>query len=149
MRTKLRGAISGKVMEKTYVSGEDFELVQIQRSNATYLYKDNSMANFMDATTYDQFALPIESLGDQLNFLKEGETTIVTRYEDKPIGLELPPKVVLKVIETSPGVKGDTAQGGSKPATLETGLVVQVPLFIQEGEMIRVNTESSEYVERA
>lgn len=149
MRTKLRGVISGKVMEKTFIAGEDFEFVQIQKSNATYLYKDADMAYFMDATTFDQFSFPLETIVEQLKFLKEGEVTIVTKYEDKPIGVELPPKVALKVIETMPGVKGDTAQGGSKPATLETGMVVQVPLFINEGDSVRLNTDTGEYVERA
>lgn len=149
MRTKLRGLMSGKVISKTYIAGENFELVQIEKSNAQFMYKDNVFANFMDNTTYDQFQLSLEMVGDAVQYLKDGEEAIITKYEGKPIGIELPAKVALKVTDTMPGVRGDTAQGGTKPATLETGLVVQVPLFINEGEMIRVNTDTGEYVERA
>lgn len=149
MRTKMRGVISGKVLEKTFIAGEDFELVDIEKAKATYMYKDADNANFMDATTFDQFTLPLDVISDQVKFLKEGEDTVVTRFEGRPIGLELPPKVSLKVVETTPGVRGDTASGGTKAATLESGMVVQVPLFIQEGESVRVNTETGEYTERA
>ncbi|PIQ77894.1 hypothetical protein COV82_02375 [Candidatus Peregrinibacteria bacterium CG11_big_fil_rev_8_21_14_0_20_46_8] len=103
----------------------------------------------MDNHDYEQFHLPLELLGDVVEYLKEGENTIVTKHDGRPLSVELPPKVVLEVTETTPGVKGDTASGGTKAATLETGLVVQVPLFINEGEKIRVNTETGEYVERA
>lgn len=149
MRTKLRSVMSGKVLEKTFIAGEDFELVEIEKTRAQFMYKDADNANFMDSNTFDQFSLSLESVGDAIKFLKEGEDTTVTKYEGRPIGIELASKVVLKVIETSPGVRGDTAQGGSKPATLETGIVIQVPLFIVEGESVRVNTETGEYVERA
>lgn len=149
MRTKLRGVISGKVLDKTFIAGEDFELVDIEKVRAQYMYKDEDSAYFMDSATFDQFPIPLASIGDTVRFLREGEDATVTRYEGKPIGVELPVKVALKVAETSPGVRGDTAQGGSKPATLETGIVVQVPLFINEGDFVRVNTETGEYVERA
>lgn len=149
MRTKLRGVMTGKVMDKTFVSGEDFELVNIEKSRSQYMYKDDDSAYFMDSQTFDQFPMPLEIIGEALKFLKEGEETTITRYEGKPIGLELPPKVALKVVETTPGVRGDTAQGGTKPATLESGNVIQVPLFINEGDSVRVNTETGEYVERA
>lgn len=148
MRTKLRNIISGRVMEKTFTAGEDFEIVEIEKSNAQYLYKDPSNAYFMDSETFEQFPISLEILGDQINFLKEGEEMILTKYEDRPIGVELPPKVSLKVIETAPGVRGDTAQGGTKSAKLETGITVQVPLFINEGDVVRVNTETHNYVER-
>ncbi|MBI2463771.1 elongation factor P [Candidatus Peregrinibacteria bacterium] len=148
MRTKLRGVISGRVLDKTFTAGEAFELVHIQKSNAQYLYKDDDNAYFMDSKTYEQFPLPIEMLGDQMYYLKEGEETMVTRFEERPIGVELPPKVVLKVVDTPPGVRGDTAQGGTKPATLETGLTIQVPLFINSSDSVKVNTETNEYVER-
>ncbi|MBI2453865.1 elongation factor P [Candidatus Peregrinibacteria bacterium] len=148
MRTKLRGVMTGKVVEKTFIAGEDFELVEIEKVRAQYMYKDADTAYFMDSKTFDQFSMPISLISDAVKYLKEGEDATVTRFEGNPIGIELPPKVVLKVIETSPGVRGDTAQGGSKPATLETGLVLQVPLFIEEGESVRLNTETGEYVER-
>jgi len=149
MRTKLRGVMSGKVVEKTFIAGEDFEIVEIEKTRAQYMYKDDDMAYFMDSKTFDQFAIALEQITDQIKFLKEGEDTTVTKYEGKPIGLELPPKVDLKVVETTPGVRGDTAQGGTKAATLETGMVVQVPLFIEEGGSVRINTDTGEYVERA
>ncbi len=149
MRTKLRNLISGRVMEKTYTSGEAFEMADIQRTKAQYLYKDPSDAYFMDLQNFEQFPISLEILGERIDFLKDGEETVVTRYEDKPINIELPPKVVLKVVETTPGLRGDTAQGGTKAAKMETGLTLQVPLFINEGDMIRLNTETGEYVERA
>lgn len=148
MRTKMRGVVSGKVLEKTFIAGEEFELVEIERTRAQYMYKDADSAYFMDTNTFDQFSLPLETISEAVKFLKEGEETTVTKYEGKPIGIDLPPKVSLKVAETTPGVRGDTAQGGTKAATLETGMVVQVPLFINEGDFIRINTESGEYVER-
>lgn len=149
MRTKLRGVMTGKVVEKTFIAGENFDLVEIEKTRAQYMYKDEDTAYFMDSSTFEQFSIPIASIEDAIKFLKEGEETTVTKFEGKPIGLELPPKVVLKVVETSPGVRGDTAQGGSKPATLETGMVIQVPLFIVEGDSVRLNTETGEYAERA
>lgn len=148
MRTKLRGVMTGKVYDKTFIAGEDFELVEIEKLRAQYMYKDADSANFMDSNTFDQFSIQLDQIPDAIKYLKEGEDAIVTRYEGKPIGIELPPKVALKVKETTPGVRGDTAQGGTKAATLETGLVVQVPLFIEEGDSVRINTESGEYVER-
>lgn len=148
MRTKLRGIMSGKVLEKTFIAGEDFEIVEIEKTRAQHMYKDEDNAYFMDSTTFDQFPIPLELLGDSVKYLKEGEDSNITKYDGKPIGVELPPKVVLKVTSTMPGVKGDTATGGTKPATLETGMVVHVPLFIQEGENIRINTDTGEYVER-
>lgn len=149
MRTKLRGVMSGKVMDKTFIAGEDFELVNIEKNRAQFMYKDEDTAYFMDSSTFDQFSMLLDMVGDMVKFLKEGEETTVTMYEGKPIGLELPVKVTLKVKETTPGVRGDTAQGGTKAATLETGFVVQVPLFINEGDSVRVNSETGEYVERA
>ena len=148
MRTKLRSVISGKVLDKTFTSGESFELVHIEKTTVQYLYKDQKNAYFMDNESYEQFEVSLEILGDQINYLKEGENTVITKFEGNPIGVELPVKVALKVIETPPGFKGDTASGGSKPATLETGITIQVPLFINEGDTVRVNTETNEYVER-
>lgn len=148
MRTKLRGVISGKVLDKTFIAGEDFEMVNIEKTYAQYMYRDADSAYFMDSETFDQFSLPLEMVDDAVKFLKEGADATITKYEGKPIGIELPPKVALKVIKTSPGVRGNTAQGGTKPATLETGMTIQVPLFIEEGESVRVNTDTDEYVER-
>ncbi|MEK7528829.1 MAG: elongation factor P [Patescibacteria group bacterium] len=149
MRTKLRNVKTGKALDKTFVSGENFDIVHIEKTNSQYLYKDTESVYFMDSQTFEQFSITLALIGDQINYLKEGQDTVVTTFEGSPIGLELPPKVALEIIDTPPGVKGDTATGGTKPATLETGFTVQVPLFLNIGEKIRVNTETGEYVERA
>lgn len=149
MRTKLRNLINGSVMEKTFIAGESFEMADVARKNVQYLYKDPTDAFFMDMENYEQFSFKLDDLGDMVNYLQEGKEMTALLYNEKPISIQLPPKVVLKVIETTPGVRGDRAQSGTKPAKMETGAVVNVPLFIEEGEMIRVNTETGEYVERA
>ena len=136
-------------MEKTFVSGEAFEVADVAHKSCQYLYKDADNANFMDMETYEQFSFTLESLGDLMGYLKDGENVVAVMYEEKPITIQIPPKVVLKVTETNPGVKGDRAQSGTKPATMETGINVQVPLFVVEGDLIRINTETGEYVERA
>ena len=149
MRTKMRNLINGSVMEKTFVSGESFEIADVSRKNVQYLYKDMTDAFFMDLENYEQFSFTLEFLGEMVGYLQDGKEMSVFLYNEKPISIQLPPKVVLKVKETTPGVRGDRAQAGSKPATMETGLVINVPLFVEEGESIRINTETGEYVERA
>lgn len=149
MRTKLKNIITGNVMEKTFIAGEAFEVADVGRKTVQFLYKDNENAYFMDSENFEQFSFTLESLGDAANYLQDGKEMTAVIYEEKPISIMLPPKVELKVIETSPGVRGDRAQSGTKPATVESGAVVNVPLFINEGDLIRVNTESGEYVERA
>lgn len=148
MKTKLRNLINGAVIPKTFTAGESFELVEVESRKCQYLYKDAAAGSFMDLETYEQFTIPLETIADQLQFMLEGNEVYVSFYEEKPISLQLPYKVDLKVVDTPPGVKGDTASGGSKPATLETGLTIQVPFFIENGDVIRVNTEEYEYVER-
>lgn len=148
MKTKLRNVVTGKVLDKTFIAGEAFDMIEIQKAKAQYMYKDQENAYFMDYQTYDQFPLSLETVADAIKFMKEGEDANITKLDGNPISIEMPPKVVLKVIETTPGVRGDTAQGGSKPATMETGVVVNVPLFINEGDNIRVNTDTGEYYER-
>ncbi len=149
MRTKLRNLMTGNVLEKTFIAGESFEIADVARKTTQYLYKDHENSYFMDLETYEQFSFSLKDLGDMVNYLKDGENVVAVLYEGRAITIELPPKVVLKVTETGPGVRGDRAQSGTKPAKLETGVMVQVPLFINEGDSIRVNTESGEYVERA
>lgn len=149
MRTKMRNLINGSVMEKTFIAGESFEMADVARKNVQYLYKDPTDAYFMDMDNYEQFSFKLDDLGDMVNFLQEGKEMTALLYNEKPISVQLPPKVVLKVVQTNPGVRGDRAQAGSKPATMDTGAVINVPLFIEEGDMIRVNTETGEYVERA
>lgn len=149
MRTKLKNLITGNSLDKTFLAGESFEFADVERRKCQYLYKDGDDAHFMDNETFEQFTLQEDDIKDVLAFLKEDTEVYVTMYESNPIGVQAPPKVSLKVTETVPGVKGDTAQGGTKPATLETGTTVNVPLFIKEGETIVVNTDTKEYVGRS
>lgn len=148
MKTKLRNLVNGSVLEKTFLAGEAFEFAEVANRKCQFLYKDNDFAYFMDQETYDQFQIALEAVEEQMKFLLDGNDVYVSFYEEKPISVQLPPKVELKVVETPPGVKGDTASGGGKPAKLETGITVTVPFFINEGDIIRVNTETYEYVER-
>jgi elongation factor P len=148
MRTKLKNLITGAAMDKTFLSGESYEFADVETKRCQYLYKDNESASFMDNQSYDQFSLPIDQIEGAIPFLKDDTEVYVTFYEAKPISVQPPAKVELKVIETPPGVKGDTATGGSKPAIVETGATVDVPLFITEGEIIIVNTETGEYAGR-
>lgn len=147
-RTKLRNLISGVIIPKTFQGNDKIAPADTGYKKAQYLYNDGETYNFMDNETFEQFTFSNEDLEDQVNFLVDDSEVDVLTFEDRPIGLNLPPKVELKVVQTDPGVKGDTASGGSKPATTETGYVLQVPLFIKENDVIRVNTESGEYVER-
>jgi elongation factor P len=149
IQTKLRNLISGKVMEYSFKYGEKIEGADVLRKKMQYLYSDEGGASFMDPESYETVVLPRELVESQIKFLKEGSDTSVVFFEDKAIGLDLPIKIDLKVIETSPGIKGDTATGGTKPAKLETGHVVNVPLFIKEGDMVRVDSRDGSYVERA
>jgi len=149
MRTKLKNLITGNVMDKTFSAGENFEMADIEKRKSQYLYNDGSEAYFMDNENFEQFTLPVVQLEGALKFMKENSEVYVTLYESKPIAVQPPIKVELKVLETPPGVRGDTAQGGTKPATLETGLTVNVPLFVNEEDTIIVNTDTGEYVSRA
>lgn len=148
MKTKLKSVITGSTLEKSFLSGETFEFADIAQRKCQYLYNDGMVANFMDGDTYEQFEIPLDSVEEQLKFMLDGTDVYVTFFEDRPVAVQLPPKIELRVTETPPGVKGDTAQGGMKPATLESGAVIRVPLFIEVDELIRVNTETGEYVER-
>ncbi|HDI00557.1 MAG TPA: elongation factor P, partial [Firmicutes bacterium] len=129
-------------------SGEQVEEVRLERREMQFLYRSDDMLYFMDTETYEQFSVPVEAAGDAVLFLKEGEAASVFMDGDTPVGVEVPYFVELKVVETEPGVRGDTATGGSKPAKLETGLVVQVPLFVEEGDTVKVDTRTREYIER-
>ncbi len=149
MQTKLKNLITGKALDKTFSAGESFEFADVERRKCQYLYKDQETAHFMDNESFEQFELATEDIEDALKFMNDDTEVYVTLYEGKPIGVQPPVKTTLKVSETVPGVKGDTAQGGTKPATLETGAIINVPLFIKEGESVVVNTETGEYVSRA
>ena len=148
MRTKLKNLQSGGVQDRTFRSGEKFKEAIIEKRSKTYLYSADDLYHFMDEETYDQTALSSHEIGEATKYLKENITVEMLIYEDKTIGIDLPTFVNLKVTIADPGVKGNTATGGSKPVTLETGLVVQAPLFVEEGEVIKVDTRDSSYVER-
>lgn len=149
VRTKLRDVRSGSVFQKTFRSGEKVEPARIDRTNCQYLYDDSDNYYFMDNETYDQREVPKEQIGELAKWLKETEDVQIVTYEGELIGIEVPNTVIRAVVETDPGLRGDTATGGTKPATIEGGAVVTVPLFIEIGEMIKVDTRSGEYVERA
>jgi elongation factor P len=149
VRAKLRNLITGAITDETFRPEQRFPRVRIDKNQMQYLYSDGDQHHFMDTATYDQVAMGKEQRGDALSYLKEGSEIQVLSYEGKPIGVELPTSVDLEVVETDPGFKGDTATGGSKPAKVETGITVQVPLFVNQGDRIKVDTRSGEYMERA
>jgi len=149
IKAKLRNLLTGSIFEQSFRSGDKFPTVRIDRTEATYLYSDGTHHHFMDTRTYDQVPVDEEMLESVLPMLKEGSVAYMLRYQGKLIGVELPINVELKVVKTDPGFRGDTVSGGTKPATLETGAVIQVPLFIQSGDVIRVDTRTQTYMERA
>ena len=149
IQAKMRNLITGKVMEYSFKYGEKIEGADVARVKTQFLYNDDEGSHFMNPETFETVVMPKTLVADQKDFLKEGTDTTIMFFEEKPIGLDLPVKIDLKVTETAPGIKGDTATGGTKPATLETGHVVNVPLFIKEGDVVRVDTRSGTYVERA
>jgi elongation factor P len=148
VRTKLKNMINGRVVDQTFRSGEKVGRPDLEEKEMQYLYRDGEHFVFMDNATYDQVFLSKEQVGEQSQFLQESITIKVLYYNKEPLGLELPTFVELAVTAAEPGFKGDTASGGSKPATLETGAVIQVPLFVSEGDKIRVDTRSGTYIER-
>ncbi len=147
-KTSLRNLKTGANIQRTFGGNDKAEPADLARNKCQYLYAGADSLHFMHNETYEQFELENEMLGDKKLFLIEGGDVNILFFEGQPIGVDLPPKVDLKVVETPPGVKGDTAQGGSKPAKLETGVTITVPLFINEGDLIRVNTDDKSYVER-
>jgi elongation factor P len=149
VRVKMRSVKSGATVERTFQAGEKFRRALVDRKSVQYLYREDSTYNFMDLETYEQFGMTEEQLGEVVEYLTDNQTIEVLTYQDQPIGADLPSSVELAVTQTDPGYRGDTATGGSKPATLETGKVVQVPLFVNEGDRIRVDTRTGQYIERA
>jgi elongation factor P len=148
VRIKMRNVKSGAIVERTYQAGEKFRRAIVDRKTVQYLYHEDNMYTFMDTETFEQTTLSTDQLGEVTSYLTDGQTLDVLMYQDEPIGAELPPSVELTVTQADPGYRGDTATGGNKPATLETGLVVTVPLFVNEGDRIRVDTRSGQYIER-
>jgi len=148
VRTKLKNLKTGAITERTFRAGEKMERAILDRREMQYLYNAGDEYHLMDTETYEQLALTAEQLGDGVKYLKENMNLHVLFYQGQIIGVELPYFVELEVVATEPGIKGDTASGGSKPATMETGLVVQVPFFINVGDVLRVDTRTGEYIER-
>jgi elongation factor P len=149
IRTKLRNLRTGGTLDRNFTSGDRVQDVRLEKRTLQYLYNDEHLYYFMDTDTYEQPAVPAESIGEAAHYLKEELTIDVLFHQGAALDIELPVTVDLEVAATEPGVKGDTATGVTKAATLETGLVVQVPLFVEKGDMIRVDTRTAEYLTRA
>jgi elongation factor P len=149
VRMKLRNVRKGDLIEKTVQAGERFQRARMDHRTVQFMYKDGDHYHFMDTKTYDQLALDAEKLGDAVNFLTDGMEVTLNEYEGEAIGVDMPASVVITVASTDFGLKGDTATGATKPATLESGLKVLVPLFVNAGDKIKVDTRTGEYLERA
>jgi elongation factor P len=149
LRTKLRNLLTGAILDKTFQGADKISEAEISKSKAQYLYRENDNFYFMDNENYDQFFLPYNVIGDFNLYLKEGTEVGVLNYNTTPINIELPAKVTLEVTEAPPGIKGDTVSGGNKQVTLETGLKISTPLFINIGDKLIINTERGTYVSRA
>ena len=147
-RTKIKNLITGAVLERTYRTGEKLESANIEEREMQYLYLDGENYCFMDNSTYDQIFIESEIIGDTANFMPDNINVDVMFFDDKPIGVTLPNFIEAEVTHTEPGMKGDTASGATKPATLSTGATINVPLFIDEGEWLKIDTRSCSYIER-
>jgi elongation factor P len=148
VRMKLQNVRKGDIVERTFQAGTRWPRARVEQRKVQYLYSDGDSYNFMDSETYDQFSVPAALLGDDAKYLKENTEVFVSSHESEILGIDLPVTVDLRVVETEPGFAGDTATGAKKAATVETGLVVQVPLFVSEGDLLRVDTRTGEYVTR-
>ena len=148
-RVKLRNLKSGRVIERTFKSGESVTAADVMEVSLQYLYSDGDNWHFMDEQSFEQFAAPREAVGDSANWLKEQDVCTLTLWNGEPLSVSPPNFVVLEITETDPGVRGDTASGATKPARVETGAIVKVPLFVNQGERIRIDTRTGEYVARA
>lgn len=149
VRLKMKSLITGQTLKQVIKSQESVEDVSVETRSAQYLFTDGESYHFMDLENYEQFTMPLEGQEDKKLFIREGDTVQLSVWDEKPIDILLPYKIVLTVKEAHTGLKGDTVSGATKPVTLETGLVVRVPLFIKEGDRLLINTETREYVERA
>ena len=148
VRTKIKNVITGSVVERTFRPTEKFPQARIDRADMQYLYSDGDMYNFMDNETYEQFALTSEQVGDALKFVKENETVSMLSHNGVVFSIEPPMFVELEITDTEPGFKGDTATGATKPAVVETGATVYVPLFVNQGDRIQIDTRTGEYLKR-
>ena len=149
VRTKFKNVLSGRVLEKTFRSGEKMEDVRLEESGWQYLYHDGDLYHFMEPQSYEQIPVGEATVGDNAKWFKENMMINLVFYDGKCIQVKVPVSVVLKITKCDPGIQGDRSTGGTKPATLETGAIVQVPLFVGEGEVIKVDTRTAQYIERA
>ena len=149
VRSKLKNVRTGAITDKTFRAGEKVARAHLERKEMEYLYRDGDFFHVMDMESYEQITLSEGQLGDSVKYLKVNDRLTVVLYKEEVVGVDIPLTVTLAVAETEPGVKGDTASGASKPAKMETGLVVQVPLFINEGDLLRIDTRNGNYIERA
>ena len=149
VRTKLKSVKTGKVVDKTFNAGVKVEVAQLEKRDMQYLFKDGSGFVFMDQKTYDQMSVPEEVVGDAVNYMLENCEAIVAVHEGNPLYVELPASVPLRITYTEPGIQGDRSSGGTKPATVETGINIQVPLFIKQDELVLVDTRTGDYLGRA
>lgn len=148
VRSKLKNLRTGSIVDKTFRAGEKMPKAHLERNEMEYLYRDDDSLHVMDTETYEQITLLPEQIGDGVKYLKENDRITVVTHGEKVVGVEVPLNVNLKITETEPGLKGDTASGATKPATVETGVVVMVPLFINEGDTIKIDTRTGSYIER-
>jgi elongation factor P len=148
VRSKLKNVISGKVVDKTFNAGVKVEIADVDKRDMTYLYSDGDGFVFMDKDNYDQVTLSNAVVGEATNYMLENQDAVVAMYEGNPIYVELPASVILEVTYTEPGLQGDRSSGGTKPATVETGLAIQVPLFLEQGTKVKVDTRTGEYLGR-
>ena len=148
VRTKLKAVLSGKVVDKTFNAGTKVETANVDKRDMQYLYKDGNDYVFMDSSTYDQFSVSETVVGDAANFMLENQSAVVALHEGTPLYVELPSSVVLEITYTEPGLQGDRSTGGTKPATLETGYQIAVPLFLEAGTRVKVDTRSGDYLGR-
>lgn len=148
LKVKLKNLINGNMLDKTFQGNDKAEEADTSKKKANYMYKDENSANFMDNETYEQFTLPLDVIGDKIKFMKDGTDVDILYFAGNPVALDLPIKVELKVISAPPGVKGNSAGNVMKQVDLETDVTISTPLFVNEGDIIRVNTDTGEYVER-
>jgi len=148
LKTKLRNLINGSILEKTFQGNDKAEEAEMEKKKVNFLYKDEIEAYFMDNDTYEQFSLSVDQLGDKMKFLKDGTEVNIMYFNNQPVALDLPVKMEIKVVSAPPGVKGNSAGNVTKVVELETGAEISVPMFVNEGDVIRVNTDTGEYVER-
>lgn len=148
VRLTMKNLRTGSTTERTFQNGSKFNVARLERQTIQYLYKEEDQYNFMDTETFEQFPLTQDMLGNATNYLRENETIDLLTYQGKPIDVEIPLNIVLRIERTDPGLRGDTATGGTKPATLETGLTINVPLFLNEGDMVKIDTRTNQYIER-